>query len=233
MKLSRQRKPSSSMLATCSAEVPAFLIAGLIYSKFQMPSICCCLRQTYRNLIILPFLLQMRWLVLSSLHSLLSYTLGTQEEPPWSSHSNAQPISTAQSMVWNVNLFPSRAFRIYIPSAFRDVIIKIPIKSDHVQSKERKSRYHTGPGRFSCLCSASVGNGALLATPPSTCTVKAVQDRFTVGSPGCILFFKPLADFKDAGLHDNAFESGEEKKLKTQNFFQFIQNKNTHRIMKI
>lgn len=26
---------------------------------------------------------------------------------------------------------------------------------------------------------------------------------------------------------------GEEKKLKTQNFFQFIQNKNTHRIMKI
>lgn len=50
---------------------------------------------------------------------------------------------------------------------------------------------------------------------------------------GCILFFKPLADFKEAGLHDNAFESGEEKKLKTQNFFQFIQNKNTHRIMKI
>lgn len=29
------------------------------------------------------------------------------------------------------------------------------------------------------------------------------------------------------------FESGEEKKLKTRNFFQFIQNKNTHRIMKI
>lgn len=25
-------------------------------------------------------------------------------------------------------------------------------------------------------------NGVLLATPPSTCTVKAVQDRFTVGS---------------------------------------------------
>lgn len=29
------------------------------------------------------------------------------------------------------------------------------------------------------------------------------------------------------------FESGGEKKLKTQNFFQFIQNKNTRRIMKI
>lgn len=80
-----------------------------------------------------------------------------------------------------------------------------------MQSKERKSRYHTGPGRFSCLCRTDLQWAA----------------------SGCILFFKPLADFKEAGLHDNAFESGEEKKLKTQNFFQFIQNKNTHRIMKI
>lgn len=55
-------------------------------------------------------------------------------------------------------------------------------------------------------------NGVLLATPPSTRIVKTVQDRFTVDRPlACILFFKPLADFKEAGLNDNAFESGEEK----------------------
>jgi hypothetical protein len=47
------------------------------------------------------------------------------------------------------------------------------------------------------------------------------------------LFFSTLADFlKEAILNDNAFWVGGEK-LKTQNFFQFIQNKNTHRIMKI
>lgn len=39
------------------------------------------------------------------------------------------------------NLFPSQAPRIYIPLAFRNVIIKIPIDFDHMQRKEeRKSR---------------------------------------------------------------------------------------------